>query len=124
MATTFKFRLPGPGADISPVLRVNGKISPREYILLFSLPDDPGMTLDDPSLMWSESLQSRYRYAPEADSAGILRTPPLSLAGSPSAVQLQIHRWASETPSAIDEIALTTSTSGIPVVIFAEGNER
>lgn len=121
MASTYKFRLPGPGVEIAPVLRVSGKISSREYILLFSLPDDPGAALDDPSLMWSDTLQSQYRYAPEADSAGTVRTPPLSISGAPATLQIQVHRWATDTPSAIDDIALTSELKGRPAVIFAEG---
>lgn len=122
MASTYKFRLPGPGVDVVPVLRVNGKISSREYILLFSLPDDPASALDDPSLVWSDSLHSLYRYAPEADSAAVLRTPPLSISGSPTTLQIRVHRWTTDTPSAIDEIALTSHLSGRPAIIFAEGD--
>lgn len=121
VASTFKFRLPGPGIDVSPVLRVNGEIASREYILLFSLPDDPGTTLDDPSLMWSGSLQSRYRYAPESGSAGVLRTPSLSVPRASASLMIHVHRWTSDTPSAIDEIVLTADLDGRPAIIFAEG---
>lgn len=121
VASTYKFRLLGSGVGVSPVLRVSGTVLPREYILLFDLPDDPGITLDDPSLMWSDSLQSLYRYAPESSSAGIVKTPPIVVPDSPTTLRIQVHRWSPEPAPVIEEIALTTTLDGRSTIIFAEG---
>lgn len=118
---TYRFRLLGTGVDVSPVLRVSGSVLPREYILLFDLPEDPELALDDPSLVWSDSLQALYRYAPECGAAGILKTPPLVISGSPRTLRIRVHRWSPEPPSVVEEIALTAMMDRRPAIIFAEG---
>ena len=119
--TTYEFRLPGVTIDLCPVLRVDGEVPRRTYILLFDLPEDPSLALDDPSLTWSESLHHFYRYAPETRSAGVVRTPPLTVPADAGTLRIRVHRWKAETPSTIADIVLSASMAGEPAIIFPEG---
>lgn len=120
MTTTHQFRLPGGALEVAPALRVNGAVAPRKYVLLFDLPENSSLTLDDPTLTWSDSLRSLYRYVPETESAGVIQTPSFSVPEGARSLRVRVHTWSAEAPSAMEDIVLTTTLQGRPVVIFRE----
>lgn len=117
--TVFGFRLPGHDAPVTPVLRADGEIVRRALILLFDLPEDPDLTLDDDSLTWSEAHRCFYRYAPPTPGAGIVRTAPLTVPSAARTLRLRLRPRPADAPTHVLDCCLETDLDGAPSLILA-----
>jgi hypothetical protein len=120
LTASYTFRLPGYGVGLAPVLRTSGAIARRQYVLLFDLPDDPELELGDPTLTWSDSLESMYRYAPVTSSGGTVPTPAFEVPGGARSIRVRVRQRGERTTFAVEDVALATEVMGTTAVIFAE----
>lgn len=124
MATNYRFRLPEGLLRVAPKLRVNGEVAQRQFILLFDLPENPDIALSDPSLSWSESFRSFYRYAPAAGSAGIIHAPAFVLPEQPRLLRVRIQQRQRDSRTVVEDLALATELGDRPALLFAERGDR
>lgn len=117
--TTYGFRLPGEVGRVTPVLRVDGAIAQRDLILLFDLPEDPGLVLDEKALSWSESYQCRYRYAPPVSGPGILRARTFSVPPAATLLRLRLRPRVKGVPLHVLDCCLETVLGDVPSLILA-----
>lgn len=117
--TTYGFRLPGEGARVTPVLRVDGSIAQRDLILLFDLPQDPELVLDQKALSWSESYQCRYRYAPPISGAGIVRATTFSVPSAATMLRLRLRPRVKGAPLHVLDCCLETVLGDVSSLILA-----
>lgn len=124
MATNYRFRLPEGRLRVAPKLRVDGEVAPRQFTLLFDLPQDPAIELSDPSLSWSTSFGCFYRYAPAADAAGVIHAPGFVLPEEARLLRVRVHSRLRDSTTRVEDLALATELGDRPSLIFAEADDR
>lgn len=80
--------------------------------------------LSDPTLSWSESFRCFYRYAPAAESAGIIHAPDFVLPEGPRFLRVRIQSRVKNSETKVEGIALSTELGDRPALIFPERDDR
>lgn len=117
---SFRYELPQATREVTPVLHLRHPVEKGREVLLFSSADDPELFADDTSFAWSDSLRSRFRYAPESPRDGAVSTSPISLPSSIRELRIAVVTRGPDAESAITNITLATTFGGSAAWILAE----